>query len=172
MELAVLPANSASETQVRQLEKTFAALPEKNGFSVEAWTDSASGTYYEGDTMTVYFVSDKDCYYKMYYISAQGRMTLIYPTRRGGSNFLRANTVRETHFDCVPPYGAETFVFMASEEPFAVTDSDFAEVDADSAAIERAFRGLRYNEGQRSTTPAAPVATARFSYTILPAPKP
>jgi hypothetical protein len=61
---------------------------------------------------------------------------------------------------------------MASEEPFAVTDSDFAEVDADSAAIERAFRGLRYNDGQRSATTAAPVATARFSYTILPAPKP
>jgi hypothetical protein len=119
--------------------------------------------------MTVYFVSDKDCYYKMYYISAQGRMTLIYPTRRGGSNFLRANTVKETRFECVPPYGAETFVFMASEEPFAVTGSDFAEVDADSAAIERAVRGLRYTEDQHSAGPAASVSAARFSYTILPA---
>jgi hypothetical protein len=36
------------------------------------------------------------------------------------------------------------------------------------AAIERALRGLRYQEGQRSAGSAAPIATARFSYTILP----
>jgi hypothetical protein len=169
MELAVLPANSATWAEVRQTEKMFAALPEKNAFHVEAWADSASGTYYEGGTMTVYFASDADCYYKMYYINAQGKMTLIYPTRRSGGNFLRANTVKEMKFECVPPYGRETFLFMASEEPFSVTDADFAEIDADGAAIERAVRGLRYQGDQRSAVRATPIASARFSYTILPA---
>jgi hypothetical protein len=168
MDLAVLPANTTTETQVRQSEKMFAALPEESSFTVEAWTDSASGTYYEGDVMTVYFVSDKDCYYKMYYINTKGKMNLIYPTQRTDSNFLRANTRKERKFDCIPPYGNETFLLMASEEPFLITDSDFAEVDANSSSIERALRGLRYREGERSAGSDVPVAVTRFSYTILP----
>jgi hypothetical protein len=168
MDIAVLPANNATEIEARQSEKVFTALPEKNGFHVEAWMDSGSGTYYEGDVMTVSFVSDKDCYYKMYYINTQGKMNLIYPTRRTGGNFLRANSIKEMKFDCIPPYGNETFLFMASEEPFSLTEPDFAESDASHAAIEHALRGLRYQEGQRSAGSAVPIATARFSYTILP----
>jgi hypothetical protein len=168
MNLAVLPANNTTETQVHQSEKIFTTLSKENDFRIEAWTDSASGTYYEGDIMTIYFISDKDCYYKMYYINTQGKMNLIYPTRRSGGNFLRANSTKEMKFDCIPPYGNETFLLMASEEPFPITDADFAEVDADSSSIERALRGLRYQDSQRSAGSTAPIATARFSYTILP----
>jgi hypothetical protein len=167
MGLSVLPENSATEAQVLQSEKIFAVLPGKNSFRIELWMDSPSGTYYEGDTMTVYFFSEKDCYYKMYYINAQGKMNLIYPTRRNSSNSLRANSVKVKKFACVPPYGNEVFLLMASEEPFAIADSDFAEADANSSSIEQALRGLRYQEGQRSAGSPAPVATARFSYTVL-----
>jgi hypothetical protein len=69
---------------------------------------------------------------------------------------------------CTPPYGNETFLLMASEEPFPITESDFAEVDADSSSIERALRGLRYQDGQRSVGSTTPIATARFPFTILP----
>jgi hypothetical protein len=104
----------------------------------------------------------------MYYINTQGKMNLIYPTRRSGGNFLRANSIKEMKFDCIPPYGNETFLLMASEEPFPITDSDFVEVDADSFSIERALRGLRYQDGQRSAGSTTSIAAARFSYTILP----
>jgi hypothetical protein len=142
MELAILPANNSTETQAREKENIFTGFP-ADGFRIEAWADSPSGTYYGGDVMTVYFVSGRDCYYKMYYINTQGRMTLIYPTRRNASNFLRANTVRDMKFECIPPYGSETFLLMASEDPFEIDSAEFAEVDATATAIERAFRGLR-----------------------------
>jgi hypothetical protein len=167
MELAILPANNVTETQAREKEKIFTALPEADNFRIEAWADSPSGTYYEGDIMSVYFVSGRNCYYKMYYINTQGRMTLIYPIRKSTGNFLRANTIKEMKFNCIPPYGDETFLFVASEEPFEIDHAEFAEVEADAAAIERAIRGLQYRD-QRS---AAPVSAARFSYTILPGTK-
>jgi hypothetical protein len=169
MELAILPANNTTETQAREGEKIFNGIPEADSFRIEAWADSPSGTYYEGDVMTVYFFSDRNCYYKMYYINARGRMTLIYPTRQNTAPFLRANTVREMKFDCIPPYGSETFLLMASEDPFEIDGAEFAEVDANAAAIDRALRGLRYQDGQRSAGSAAPIAATRFSYTILPA---
>ncbi|MDR2193254.1 MAG: DUF4384 domain-containing protein [Treponema sp.] len=174
MELPILPANTVTETHARQSEEIFAALPEKNDFHVEVWMDSASGTYYEGDIMTVYFSADKNCYYKMYYIDTRGTMNLIYPTRQGAANFLRAHDVKEMKFECIPPYGSETFLFMASEEAFPVTASDFAETSANSAAIARAVRGLRYHDNGQSAaassavSAAASTATARFSYTLLP----
>jgi hypothetical protein len=167
MELAILPANNVTEIQVREKEKIFTLLPEADNFRIEAWADSPSGTYYEGNVMTVYFVSDRNCYFKMYYINTQGRMTLIYPTRQTTGNFLRANAVKEMQFDCIPPYGNEIFLLMASEDPFAIDRSEFEEVEANAAAIERAIRGLRYRD-DRSAGSAAPVSTARFSYTILP----
>jgi hypothetical protein len=162
-----LPANNVTETQAREKETIFTVLPETDNFRIEAWADSPSGTYYEGDVMTVCFVSDRNCYYKMYYINTQGRMTLIYPTRQTTGNFLRANTVKEMKFNCVPPYGNETFLLMASEESFDIDRAEFEEVEANAAAIERAIRGLQYRD-QRSAGPVAPVSTARFSYTILP----
>jgi hypothetical protein len=168
MELAILPANNITETQVQENEKIFTLLPEADNFRIEAWADSASGTYYEGNVMTVCFVSDRNCYYKMYYINTQSRMTLIYPTRQITGNFLRANTVKEMQFNCIPPYGNETFLLMASEEPFTIDRAEFEEVEANATAIERAIRGLQYRDN-RSAGPAAPVSTARFSYTILPA---
>ncbi|MDR1147283.1 MAG: DUF4384 domain-containing protein [Spirochaetaceae bacterium] len=167
MELAILPANNATEIQAREKETIFTALPEADNFRIEAWMDSPSGTYYEGDVMTVCFVSDRSCYYKIYYINTLGRMTLIYPTRQSAGNFLRANTVKEMKFNCIPPYGNETFLLMASEDPFDIDNAEFEGVEATAAAIERAIRGLQY-QGQRSAGPAAPVTTARFSYTILP----
>jgi hypothetical protein len=168
LQIAVLPANNSSEERVREKEKIFTSLPETSAFRVEAWTDSASGTYYEGDTMTVYVVSDRNCYYKMYYIDTRNNMSLIYPTRQNAANFLRANTVKELPFLCTKPYGNETFLLMASEDPFVIADSEFAEVQADTAAIERALRGLQYKGGGQSAPATAAVATMRFSYTVLP----
>ncbi|MDR3138516.1 MAG: DUF4384 domain-containing protein [Treponema sp.] len=175
MRIAILPANNASESHAREKEAIFSALKERypqeeaikrtEGFHIETWMDSVSGTYYEGDTMTVYFVSDRNCYYKMYYIDARGRMSMIYPTRGSGSNFLRGNAVKEMKFACTPPYGNETFLLMACEEPFAINPAEYTAVDASTGAVERALRGLQYKEG--GGVSAEPAATARFSYTIL-----
>jgi hypothetical protein len=167
-QIAVLPANDSSEERVREKEKIFTSLPEAEAFRVEAWTDSASGTYYEGDTMTVYFTSDRDCYYKMYYIDTRNNMSLIYPTRQNAANFLRANAVKEMLFLCTKPYGNETFLLMASAEPFVIADSEFAAAEANTAAVEQALRGLQYKGGERPAASDTPVAAARFSYTILP----
>jgi len=94
MQLAILPANNTEETQARKKEEIFTGLPEAEHFRIEAWADSPSGTYYEGNTLTVSFVADKNCYYKMYYINPHVKMTLISPTWRNTGNFFRANAVK------------------------------------------------------------------------------
>jgi hypothetical protein len=63
-------------------------------FTLEAWPNSNSYTYFDGDKMQISLYADKDCYFKVYYVDTQNQWKLIYPNPVDKNNRLQANKIR------------------------------------------------------------------------------
>lgn len=90
--------------------------------TVRVWTDKK--LYKVGDSLTVHFQANRDCYLYLYHQSAGGQANLIFPNRLGKLNQVRGGQVYtvpgpDHAFDLVvtPPPGKETIHALATTEP-------------------------------------------------------
>lgn len=88
---------------------------------IEVWTDNNDGVYYEGENVTVYFRTDRDCFVAIYGVDTRGDVNLLYPTVRWDDGYVRGGEVyaipgNDADFDLVVngPEGMEVIQAIAS----------------------------------------------------------
>jgi hypothetical protein len=171
------PAGSSAPSQPPPVN---AAVPAA-AFTLEAWPDSDTAAYFDGDEIKINLLANRDCYFKVYQIDVDRRMQLIYPNQYNRDNRLRANAPRiipedPVYYTLGAPYGVETILVIASAEPFQNLESEMVPVEASREAVSRALEGtrgldMRIRPGAAGnvsggSTPAGTV-TASFTYSIL-----
>jgi hypothetical protein len=95
-----------------------------------------------------------------------GNMQVIYPLSPKDNNFIRAGETRRipdnTRFRMTKPYGQETILIGAYENPFIVRPDTAAPL-----STRGLVRGITV-ETEDTHTDMRPVATAKFTYRIGP----
>ncbi len=90
-------------------------------FNIEVWIDKGCGkSYTEGENITIYFKSNKDCYLTLFDLTPGGRIRLLFPNRYEKNNFLEANKVHTIPpgFVVTPPPGKEMIRAIATTSPW------------------------------------------------------
>jgi hypothetical protein len=139
-----------------------------NHFTFTVSPDDLDGVYYDGEYMTMRVYSDRDCYFRIVHVDVNGTAQVIYPTDRRDNNFIRAGETRRipdnTRFRMGAPFGEEYILVAAYEQPFTPGAGS-----GDRISDTVISRGLvvESDEGTGKGKAMNPVATAKFSYTIL-----
>jgi hypothetical protein len=168
--LALLPEKDTAVISKAEFETKQTAVDlyagKNDAFSFTVTPDDLDGLYYDGEYMSFLVSSEKDCYLKITHVDVYGNTQVIYPRSGSDNNFLKARQTRRlpdnTRFRLTKPYGEEYILAAAYDRPFTVTPESAAPVTA--AAITR---GLVVEE-KTVNARMSPIATAKFSYTILP----
>ena len=114
------------------LAKKMETEPVREGeIKVELWSDRA--TYKTGETMTLYFKTNKDCYVTIVDAGTSGKVHILYPNRfSGGSKVLAGRVYSIPGKDdgyaitVLGPQGIEVVRAIATLTPLAVTEVDFS----------------------------------------------
>jgi len=189
--IEILPANIKTVEEVKKQEEVFAppvkpvaapapanntnppsAQASVSALKIEAWPDSDTNTYFVGDKMRIYLLASKDCYVRVDYTDAEGKMQLLFPNSHNTNNFLKANTVyiipnAPVELVMEPPLGMERVWVRVSTQPFIGIEKEYAVVKNATSAVVNESRGvsLRLNSGGQ----AAETAETYFSITTLDA---
>lgn len=73
-------------------------------FKLELWTDKKR--YKVGETVTIYFRSEKDCYLTLIDITTSGKFYILFPNRYATDNYIKAD---------------KTYTLPGPDHPFAIT---------------------------------------------------
>ena len=141
-------------------------------FDIEVWVDRGNGAVYSlGETLEISFRSERDCYLKLYHVSAAGEVRLIFPNTFCAENLVRANVVYRIpgddafEFVMTPPLGSEIIKAVASEIAFEQTEASgvaLARVGSDRGILDSVrTRGLAI------VGPGGAVAESTCVYTIV-----
>ena len=137
-----------------------------NRFKFTVSPDVLDGIYYDGDLMSMRIFSAQDCYFRIVHVDVNGTAQVIYPRVSRDNNFIRAGETRRipdnTRYRMGLPCGEEYVLVAAYDKPFVVQADRGAPLS--DAVINR---GL-YVEPESDQKEMSPIATAKFSYTILP----
>jgi len=169
----ILPANIQTVQEVKRQEEVFAPpVKPVSALTIEAWPDSDSYTYFVGDKMRIYLLASKDCYVRVDYADAAGKMQLLFPNQFNTNNVLKANIVSvipQAPIELVmePPLGMERVWVRVSTQPFANIEREYAVVKNVTSSVVNESRGgsLQFNPGGQ----AAEIAETYFSITTLDA---
>src|SRR3989304_1996102 len=100
-------------------------------FNIDIWTDKKG--YIIGDTLTIYFQSDKDCYVSLLDIGTSGKMTLLFPNSFYKDNFIKGGKTYSIPGDFFGfrinvrgPAGIERIKVIATPEPFPIAEGNTA----------------------------------------------
>ncbi|MDR0668652.1 MAG: DUF4384 domain-containing protein [Treponema sp.] len=141
-----------------------------NRFTFTVSPDDLDGIYYEGEYMIMRIYAERDCYFRIVHVDVNGTAQVIYPTDRRDNNFIRAGETRRipdnTRFRMGAPFGEEYILVAAYDQPFTLGSAAGGDRISD-AAIGRGLI-VESGAGTDNGSPISPVATAKFSYTILP----
>jgi len=94
---------------------------------VKAWLDKGCGaTYRLTEKAIVYVRCNRDCYVKVFHLSAEGELKLVFPNQfdrthnflRGGQVYSIGDATYPFYYEIEPPLGAETVTVVASEKQF------------------------------------------------------
>ena len=95
------------------------------GPRIDVWVDRGDwATYRPGDQLAVYFRVDRPCYVTILEYAPNGRVSLVFPNRWSGSNFVRPGRTyrvpesRRYSLRIAGPGGVETLVACAHEVPW------------------------------------------------------
>jgi hypothetical protein len=95
----VMPAVGARAQN--SIDKVDIVIPPK--LKVDLWVDRQDGIYYEGESITIFFSANQDCYVSIYSLDARGRINLLYPTQPWDNGFV---------------YGGEMYAIPADYEDY------------------------------------------------------
>ncbi|MCL2180978.1 MAG: DUF4384 domain-containing protein [Treponema sp.] len=148
-----------------------AHVPTSQAFVINAWPSSESNTYVAGETLRFFVQSNRNCYFRLFYIDADNNMMILYPRNPNNpDNYLNANIRRQipVTFVVQPPFGQETVIMEASSAQFdnlAQEIRTYLEPRPMTRQLTAAaFRGLGVAaDGQSDST------STRFNITTLPA---
>ncbi|GHV90486.1 hypothetical protein AGMMS50268_09890 [Spirochaetia bacterium] len=176
-----LPENRKTQAEAVQQEQVIVeavqqtvSTPEQNtlktadAFTLEAWPNSGSYTFFEGDKMRISLYANKDCYFKVYYVDAQDEKQLIYPNSVNNNNRLQANKVRtipdDTEYIMGAPFGVESIIVFASDKPLEYSESEMMPVIFGPNNPGDPTRGMK----QFIVEGTGDIVETKFNYTILP----
>jgi hypothetical protein len=166
--LSILPPKdnsviSRAEYEARQ--KAVEPYAGKNNQWVFTVTpDVLDNIYHDGDEMFFLLYSSRECYFKITHVDVNGSTQIIYPFSQNDNNLIRAGQTRRipdnTRFRMGPPFGEEMILVAAYDRPF-IANRQSGSLNADS--ITRSMAAETDTHSQIN-----PLATAKFSYTVLP----
>ncbi|MDR1635709.1 MAG: DUF4384 domain-containing protein [Treponema sp.] len=166
--LSLLPEISRADFEVKQ-DAVRPYAGGNNRFAFTATPDDLDGVYYDGEYMTMRIYSEQDCYFRIVHVDVNGAAQVIYPTVSRDNNVIRAGETRRipdnTRFRMGAPYGEEYILVAAYDRPFSLDVGPGGQVSG--SAISRGMV-VESNEGASKGEKISPLATAKFSYTILP----
>jgi hypothetical protein len=176
--VSILPPNT-TRSDIERVYRAIAPYEGKNnafGFTVTSMRPDT--VYYDGDTLSFQIYAERDCYFKVTAVDVHGRQTVLYPVSTRDDNFIRAGETRILPgnegfvIDLHQPFGVEYVLAAAYGEQFVREPGKTVQVSDQSIR-----NGLKVRGSTRRDLPAGnvandtslePLATARFSYTILP----
>jgi hypothetical protein len=163
--LSLLPEISGADFQVKQ-DAVQAYAGRNNRFTFTVNPDDLDGVYYEGEYMSMRLYAERNCWFRIVHVDVNGMAQVIYPTTQKDANFIRAGETRRipdnTRYRMGAPYGEEYILVAAYDKPFR------SEAEGPTPLSSQAItRGLTV-EIVESGAIQSPIATAKFSYTILP----
>jgi hypothetical protein len=183
--IAILPDNIKDQNDAEDKEKIISVavpdpapvpspstpVPAVQSFRLEAWPNSESRTYFDGEELKISLWADRDCYVKVYHIDVNGAMQLLYPNSINRNNFLPANAEKiipepgTTRINIEAPYGQETILVFASTRQFPGVEAEFQQVrQAGRETLRVVSRGARLQDVSGTLLNAE----TRFNITILP----
>jgi hypothetical protein len=183
LNIDILPGNIKTGEEAKEREAMFVPSPAQavqpvqpanaDSFTITAWPDSDTATYFDGDELKISMEAGRGCYVKVYHINVDGRMQLLYPYQENQNNFLAANTVKTipeapARLVCQAPFGVEQIWVVASLAPFDMNQmkEEFGKVRRVSAEEIQKTRGIILTMDTKTETVVS--AETRFSLTILP----
>jgi hypothetical protein len=181
LNLAWLPDNMASQEEVMQQEELFVPAAAVQDLLVEAWPNSETRTYYDGEELEIRVRANRDCYFKVYHIDVHNRMQLIFPNTMDSpgsrplnrDNFLPANTelsVPKGTVDFVlhEPFGQETILVYAAPDQFPDIEEELRSASNGTVATRETLANLSRGGSLLNSAQEFPgLAGARFTFTIL-----
>lgn len=141
----------------------------QNSLNIQAWCNSDTNTFFDGDKLIITLLADRDCYFKVYYIDVEDNPPqMIFPIKDGPDNKLRANIPREIPGLPFPndgwplhdPYGTETIWVQASTEQFKNIEAEY--IPPGRISVKDGIRGVSQLRLSGTFT-----AETRFNYSIL-----
>jgi hypothetical protein len=184
MDIALFPANNATEAEVRAREEILApvktgeqasiSFANNNSLTIEAWPNSITRTYYDGEALIISLLANRSCYVKVYHIGVDGKQQMIFPNQIDRDNRLEANTEfripRNSRFVLGSPYGQETIIAVASGLQFENLESEMVRIvnaTQESVAGIVGERGLSVQDGRARNVAGGAIVNTRFTFTIL-----
>jgi hypothetical protein len=164
--LSLLPEISRAEFEAKQ-DAVQPYAGGNNRFAFTVTPDDLDGVYYEGEYMSMRLYSERDCWFRIVHVDVNGTAQVIYPTASRDNNFIRAGETRSipdnTRYRMGAPYGEEYILTAAYDRPFRSEPGNGARISSGEIT-----RGLTVEPAESGGSAQSPLATAKFSYTILP----
>jgi hypothetical protein len=176
--LSVLPPNT-TRSNLDKLNRAIAPYDGKNNaFKFTVTPERADAVYYNGEHLSFRIYAEKDCYFQITHVDADGKLQIIYPLYEKDNNFIKGGTTRiipDRTFvlELEDSLGIEYQLVAAYDEQIAIVpeETDKVVVVTDES-IKIGLRGEKRKNiaaGQVGIDASIePVATARFSFTVLP----
>ena len=146
---------------------------------VAAWLDKGCGaTYHVGESAVISVRCSRDCFVKVFHLSAEGELQMVFPNQWDRDNALasgKVHTIGDStyHFEyeIVEPQGAELVTVVASETQFGDLDAVATEVKAGGGVAgygrvvakdlpTTLYRGMRVKKRRTEIPAAATVSRA------------
>ena len=155
------PCQSDTETPLNKPQLLLKSVESRGtGFRVEAWSDSADGTYLIGEAVGLFLRGSADAYYTVLAIGPQGDVLRLYPSAGETPDLVRAGEVLALPRDgtgptirAVHPVGTELLKIVGSTSPLALPPAfGDGSVPADFAAASLQAELLRLTSEAVSVT--------------------
>lgn len=160
---------------IDEFQKKYAELSDmfaSQNFNIKIWPDKGDyATYREGEYLIPHFITNKDCYLRVYLVSADGNSVLLFPNYFDKNNFVKKNEVYKIgdpkfssfKLKLSPPYGSEMLIAIASTNDFADKLNHTSDVPVFDG---NALRGVIVESVKNVKSEM--VSQATCTYTIVP----
>ncbi len=160
---------------IDDFQKKYSELSDmfaSQNFNIKIWPDKGDfATYKQGEYLVPYFISNKDCYLRVYLVSADGSSVLLFPNYFDKNNFVKKNEVYKIgdpkfspfKLKLSPPYGSEMLIAIASTSDFADKLNHTSEIPTFDG---NSLRGVIIESVKNVKSEM--VSQATCTYTIIP----
>ena len=101
----------------------------QSSLDVDLWVDNEDGIYYEGESITVFFHANRDCFVAVYSLDTRGQVHLLYPVNpwdngfvSGGETYAIPADYDDYELIVTGPEGIEHLQAVASIEEIDIPD--------------------------------------------------
>ena len=174
LQIEILPANINTQEEAKKLEEVYIPLvPASNStFTIDAWPNSYTYTFFDGEDLIINLLASHDCYFKVYHVDINNKIQMIYPNAMNrNNNRLQANVMRTIpeggmSYNIRAPFGQDSILVVASNQPFPNVEAEYGKIEnATRDAVGNVMRGSGFGMLGVSGTQSSATVSTRFSYT-------